>query len=145
MNDTSEFNCTIYIDTTPEKLWEAITVPKITKQYWLHENVSDWKKHSKWHHADSNSNNAVRVAGTILEIIPNQLLVWTWTDPSDETDSSEVILNIKPVKDSVYLHVKHHKFKPGSKMIDGITEGWPQVLSSMKSFLETGRPLITWK
>ena len=118
MSTTYEFNYTIHIDDTPGKVWEAITVPKITRQYWLHENISDWKKNSKWHHAYSN--NTVRVTGTILDIIPNQLLAWTWTDQNNEADSSEVMFNIKPVNSSVCLHVKHHKFKPNSKMIDGI-------------------------
>lgn len=92
------------IDTTSEKLWEAIIVPEIIRQYWLHENVSEWKIGSAWQHIDKD-NRAVRVVGTILEIMPHQSLIWTWVDPVDKSDNSEVIFKIKPEKNSVFLQV----------------------------------------
>jgi len=137
-----DFVYTTYIKTTPEKLWNAITNPEFARQYWGgHTNISDWKKGSKWQHEDTNNNNSVRVAGKVLESVPPKRLVLTWADPADAADDSRVTFEIEPIEDMVRLNVIHGDFKPGSIMAGRVAMGWPLVLSSMKSYLETGKAI----
>src|SRR3984957_1173123 len=133
---------TTYIRTTPEKLWNAITNPEFTRQYWGgNENVSDWKPGSKWVHVTSDEERAIRVIGKVVESVPLKRLVLTWADPDNEADVSRVTFEIEPIDDTVRLNVIHGDFKPGSDMVTKVSGGWPRVLSSLKSFLETGKAL----
>ena len=82
--NSPEFVYTTYIRTTPEKLWDAITNPEFTRQYWGgYGNISDWKKGSKWKHVGDDEKHTVRVVGEVLESVPPKLLVLTWADPAD--------------------------------------------------------------
>ncbi len=131
-----------YIRTTPERLWEALTNPEFTRQYWGgNANVSDWKKGAKWQHVDRDENDNVYVVGEVLESLPPKRLVLTWADPDDTADSSRVTFEIEPIEDMVRLNVTHGDFKTGSVMAGKVSGGWPRVLSSLKSFLETGKAL----
>jgi len=133
---------TTYIRTTPEKLWNAITNPEFTRQYWGgNENVSDWKPGSKWAHVTSDEQHVVRIVGKVVESVPPKRLVLTWADPSDEADVSRVTFQIEAVDGEVRLDVIHGEFMPGSDMVNKVSGGWPRVLSSLKSFLETGQAL----
>jgi uncharacterized protein YndB with AHSA1/START domain len=141
-NAKPDFVYTTYIKTTPEKLWAAITTPEFARQYWGgHENVSDWKKGSGWKHADSKNSGDVRIIGKILESNPPKHLVLTWADPNDTPDESRVTFEIVAAGDMVRLNVIHGNFKPGSIMAPKVALGWPLVLSSLKSFLETGKAI----
>ncbi|MBI3523344.1 MAG: SRPBCC family protein [Betaproteobacteria bacterium] len=143
----TEFIYTTYIKTTPEKVWAAITNPEFSRQYWADGIRSDWKKGSKWQHISSGETATVVVAGEILESSPPKRLVITWADPADTAGISEhsrVTFEIEPIGDMVRLNVSHGNLKPGSVMAGRISIGWPRVLSSMKSFLETGMALDTW-
>ena len=133
---------TTYIRTTPKELWDAITNPEFTRQYWGgNENVSDWKPGSKWVHVTGDEKHAIRVTGKVVESVPPKRLVLTWADPANEADVSRVTFEIEPVDDTVRLDVTHGDFKPGSVMVNRVSGGWPRVLSSLKSFLETGKAL----
>ncbi len=146
MTDT-EYIYTIYIKTTPEKLWDAITNPEFTRQYWEHENVSDWKKGSKWQHVTGDGKRTVKLVGEVLESVRPKRLVLTWADPADTSPKSEhsrVTFEIESIGGMVRLSVIHGNLKAGSEMARKISSGWPRVLSSMKSFLETGKALDTW-
>lgn len=142
-----EFVYTIYIKTTPEKLWNAITKPEFTRQYWGNENISDWKRGSKWQHVGSDEKRTVHLVGEVLESVPPKRLMLTWAEPSDAADKSQhsrVTFEIEPIGDMVRLNVIHANLKTGSEMARKIAVGWPRVISSMKSFLETGKALNTW-
>ena len=131
---------TTFIRSTPEKTWEAITDPKFTRQYWGGmANVSDWKRGSKWEH--HNPDNEVWIIGEVTECTPPTRLVLTWADPDDLKDKSRVTFEIQKVGDSVCLIVTHDNFTPDSTMAEKVAGGWPRVLSSLKSFLETGKGL----
>ncbi len=136
-----------YIATKPEKVWEALLEGELTRQYWKHENVSDWKPGSEWKHVTGDAKRTVRVVGKVLESVPNKRLVLTWSDAADasnKTEHSLVTIDIETVGDMVRLTVTHDRLKPGSDMQRKVTNGWPRVLSSLKTFLETGRPLDPW-
>ena len=135
-----EFVYTTYIRTTQQEVWKAITNPEFTRQYWVHENVSDWKKGSQWKHVYGKE-NLVRVVGQVLESVPPKRLVLTWADPQDTSDESRVTFEIDALEDMVRLNVIHGNFKAGSTMPSKISMGWPLVLSSMKSYLETGKAI----
>lgn len=139
-----QFVYVTYIATTPDKLWNAIIDPKITAKYWQHENLSDWKAGSKWEHRSSDKKRTLRMVGKVTESSPPRCLVLTWAFPVDEAREekhSRVSFDIEPFRDVVRLTVTHDRLEPGSLMLRGITDGWPKVLSSMKSLLEVGRPL----
>ena len=68
-------------------------------------------------------------------------LVLTWVDPDDLKDKSRVTFEIEKVEDMVCLTVTHDKFTAGSTMAGKVSKGWPKVLSSLKTFLETGKGL----
>jgi len=137
-----EFVYTTYIKSTPEKVWDAITNPEFARQYWGgHANFSDWKKGSKWQHKDTNNANEVRVGGEVLESAPPKRLVLSWVAPNDATDASRVSFDIDLVGGLVRLVIIHNSFKPGSDMAEKVSMGWPLVLSSLKSYLETGQAI----
>jgi uncharacterized protein YndB with AHSA1/START domain len=132
-----------YIATTPEKVFEALTEGPITRQYWGLENVSDWKPGSAWKH-QAPDGSGTRIVGKVLESKPPSRLVLTWAAPDDAGKPSRVSFAIERVDKMVRLTVTHEELEAGSGMDRGIREGWPRVLSSLKSFLETGKPLDTW-
>lgn len=138
-----DFIYTTYIKSTPQKVWDAITNPEFTKQYWMHENVSDWKKGSEWKHVDRKNDHA-KIIGKIIESTPPKRLVLTWAEPADRADDSQVTFEIEAMEDMVRLNVIHGRFKADSKLPSRISMGWPLVLSNLKSFLETGTTMDIW-
>jgi uncharacterized protein YndB with AHSA1/START domain len=132
-----------YIATTPEKVFQALTEGPVTRQYWGLENVSDWKPGSVWKH-QAGDGTGTRIVGKVLESNPPNRLVITWATPDDAGKPSRVSFVIERLDKMVRLTVTHEELELGSGMDRGIREGWPRVLSSLKSFLETGKPLDTW-
>ncbi len=142
--DRPAFVYVTYISTTPEKLWHALIDAKMTTQYWQHVNVSDWRPGSKWEHRRDGEAGEPALVGKVIESSPPRRLVLTWAFPADEAREDKhtrVTFEMDPLGDVVRLTVTHDRLEAGSEMLEGITEGWPKVLSSLKSLLETGRPL----
>jgi uncharacterized protein YndB with AHSA1/START domain len=131
-----------YIATTRDKLWAALTDAKFTREYWGgHEVESDWKVGSKVVYRMA---GADRVHGTVLESEPGAKLVLTWV--SMKPDGAKPATKVSFVIDAagpedVKLTVTHEEHEPGSEVGDDLRMGWPAVLSSLKTMLETGRGL----
>jgi uncharacterized protein YndB with AHSA1/START domain len=142
--EKTSFVYVTYIASTPQKVFEAITRPEIASRYWGHENVSDWQPGSKWQHIRANDERTVELVGDVVEVSPPNRLVITWANASQADDPeahSRVTFDIEEYEDMVRLTVLHDELEAGSGMANGISKGWPVVLSSLKSFLETGRGL----
>ena len=145
MSKTS-FVYVTYIRATPDAVWQAITDADFSGRYWGHSNVSDWSVGAPWEHRRLDASKKVDLVGTVIESEPLRRLVITWAFPGDIEEPakvSRVAFDIETHKDDmVRLTVSHTELEPGGEMERGITEGWPIVLSSLKSFLETGKGLI---
>ena len=139
---TMSFVYVTYILSTPEKVFEAITKPEIARRYWAHENVSDWQPGSKWQHIRANEERTLELVGEVIEISPPSRLVISWANASqaeDQASYSRVTFEIAEYDNMVRLTVSHDDLEVGSGMAKGVSQGWPAVLCSLKSFLETGR------
>ena len=141
---TVQFTYETYIRSTAEKAWKALFDPTMTEKYWQHENRSDWKKGSKWYHIRSEKPGTIDIVGAVVQYSKPKRLVLSWAFPEDENKTrkhSRVIIDIKPYRGAVLVRVTHDKLEKGSEMLGGITDGWPKVMSSLKTLLETGKPL----
>ena len=142
--DKPQFVYVTYIATSPEKLWSALIDPAMTTRYWQHVNVSDWKPGSNWEHRSADKQRELKLVGKVIESSAPRRLVLTWAFPTDEARAerhTRVTFEIEPIGDIARLTVTHDHLEPGSEMLEGITEGWPKVLSSLKTMLEVGKPL----
>ncbi|MFN8555490.1 MAG: SRPBCC family protein [Candidatus Obscuribacterales bacterium] len=140
-----EFVYTTYIKSTQQKVWDAIVTPEFTRQYWGCALNSDWKKGSSWH-SIRNADGQKNMQGTVLESSPPDELSFSWhlPDAKEESEQSRVTFKLETIGDTVKLTVIHDKLESGSTMATNISQGWPLVLSSLKSFLETGNALDIW-
>lgn len=142
--ETTSFLYVTFIAATPEAVFDAIVNPEIARRYWAHENVSDWQPGSRWEHVRADADRNVELAGEVVECTPPARLVITWANASEVADKarhSRVTFDVVPYDGMTKLIVKHDELEVGSRMLEGISKGWPIVLSSLKSFLETGKPL----
>jgi uncharacterized protein YndB with AHSA1/START domain len=140
--DKTSFVYVTYIRSTPQKVFDAITQPDIARRYWGHENVSDWTPGSTWQHVRADAQRKVQLVGKVVEVAPPTRLVITWASPeraADPAGTSRVTFDVAPYQDMVRLTVTHDELEAGGSMAKGIQQGWPIVLSSLKSLLETGQ------
>lgn len=139
--EKTSFVYVTYIRSTAEKVFEAIMKPEITRRYWGHENQSDWKTGSEWRHVRDNDEKKVNIVGKVIEVLPPKRLVISWANPAQAGDPgaySRVTFDVENYEGMVRLTVTHDELEAGSGMDKGIRQGWPVVLSSLKSLLETG-------
>jgi uncharacterized protein YndB with AHSA1/START domain len=142
--ETTSFVYVTYIHAPAEKVFEAITRPEVARRYWGHGNISDWQPGSDWRHVRDDGAQTVNIVGKVLDSEPPRRLVLSWTGAADADRPetySRVTFEIVDYDDMVRLTVTHDDLVPGSGMASGVTRGWPIVLSSLKSLLETGRGL----
>ena len=143
-----------YIVTTPEKLWEALTRPESTRQYFFGRAVeSDWKVGSPF--AYRMEDGGIDVKGKVLESDPPRRLAVTWEVEWREglpepftpellrsLPETVVTFEIEPLGEVVRLTMTESHAGPiDDKLLEGGRRGWPVILSGLKSLLETGRPL----
>ena len=98
-----------YIESSPERVWEALTDPDLTAEYWGHSNVSDWQPGSRWEHRRTDGSGIADVVGTVLESAPPRRLVITFDAPGElpPTGPSTVTFDIEPYHEIVRLTVTH--------------------------------------
>jgi uncharacterized protein YndB with AHSA1/START domain len=135
----------IYIKTTPERLWEAITDPQLRSCYTFGVEVrSDWTAGSRYEGRAPNA-PGILMDGENLEVDPPRRLVQSfnahWSDDVRSEGTSRVTWEIEPIEDSCRLTVTHDQMREGANA--EIYGGWPQILSGLKTLLETGESLTT--
>lgn len=138
-----QFVYVTYIQTTPDRLWAALTRSEFTRQYWFGAEVrSDWKVGSPFALVMSGTTTD---SGEILEADPPRRLSYSFKHQNDEElrkePTSKVIFTIEPFGMLVKLTVRHEGFIEGSRFLGAISKGWPAILSGLKSLLETGKVL----
>jgi uncharacterized protein YndB with AHSA1/START domain len=135
----------IYIKTTPERLWEAITDSEMRSKYNFGVGVkSDWKPGSRYEGVHPGAPAPIS-EGENLEVDPPRRLVQSfnalWSDEVKNEGTSRVTWEIEPVGDSCRLTVTHDELREGAN--DELFGGWPMILSGLKTLLETGEKLTT--
>ena len=137
-----EFVYTTYIETTAEKLWHALTDGDFTERYWFgHRIASDWKVGSPYRFAKQ---GAGTIVGKVLISEPPKRLAYTWDPCSPEAKrerTSRVTFDLEPRGHVIRLTVTHDNLDEGGKTLRDISGGWPMVIASLKSLLETGHAL----
>jgi uncharacterized protein YndB with AHSA1/START domain/DNA-binding transcriptional ArsR family regulator len=150
----SAFVYVSYISTTPEKLWQALTDPAFTSQYWGTTFDTELTPGAEmtWHYRGVTISDPEQV---ILEAEPYRRLAYTWQTPTDEWAAavgfdaeylatfrndprSRVSFEIEPTQWGLKLTVVHDGFRPGSPVLESVSGGWPLILSGLKTLLETG-------
>jgi uncharacterized protein YndB with AHSA1/START domain len=143
--DSMEKVFEIYIKTTPERLWEAITDSEMRSKYSFGVGVdSDWGKGSRYRAEHAGAGVAIS-EGENLEVDPPRRLVQSmnalWSDEVKSEGTSRVTWAIEPVGDSCRLTVTHDQLREGAN--EELYGGWPMILSGLKTLLETGELLDT--
>jgi DNA-binding transcriptional ArsR family regulator/uncharacterized protein YndB with AHSA1/START domain len=155
--DRPSFVYTTYIHTTPERLWQALTDPAFTQRYWGITFQTDWQEGStmSWHQRGVTITDPEQI---VLESEPYRRLAYTWhsftpefadelalTDDARERLATEprskATFEIEHLGDRVKLTVVHDDLEPGGLLGSMISQGWPRVLSDLKTLLETGETL----
>jgi uncharacterized protein YndB with AHSA1/START domain len=137
----SSFVYVSYIRTTPERLWSALTSPDFARQYWLGAHPeADWKVGGSWKLVFPDGR--VADSGEIVEFEPPRRLGIRWRNewmPEMKAEGwSLCTMELEPTGEAVKLTVTHSMEREGSKFIGAVSGGWPQILSNLKSLLETG-------
>ena len=135
----------IYIKTTPERLWQAITDDEMRRRYNFGVGIrSDWTPGSRYEGIHPGAPTPI-AAGENLEVDPPRRLVQSfmalWSDDVKAAGTSRVTWDIEPIGDSCRLTVTHDQLPEGVN--DEVYGGWPQILSGLKTLLETGESLTT--
>jgi DNA-binding transcriptional ArsR family regulator/uncharacterized protein YndB with AHSA1/START domain len=164
--DQTTFVYSTYINATPERVWQGLTDPAFTTRYWRHPASgglsfrSDWRKGSTYETANDEVGLVVSDPDqVVLESDPYRRLAYTWHTFTPEWAAahgfdeavaaawraeprSKVAFDIEETGNGVVkLTVVHDGFEPGSEVLQGIGSGWPAVIASLKTLLETGSPL----
>lgn len=144
-NDVTRFVYVTFIRTTVDQLWKALTEPEFMKQYWFGMHCeSDWRPGSPWRLIFTDGRLAD--AGEIIEADPPRRLQIQWRNewkPEFKAEGfSHCTFELEPHDGAVKLSVTHEIDIVDSKFIQAVSGGWPQILSNLKSFLETGEAVL---
>ncbi|MFC5719002.1 SRPBCC family protein [Streptomyces gamaensis] len=136
------FTYVTYLGSPPETVWHALTDAEATAAYWGHSNVSDWKEGSPWEHRRTDGSGIADVVGTVVESVPPKRLVSTWGLPGAPHPGgpSRVTFTIAPYGAIVRLTVRHENLADEAER-EQAAAGWAAVMSNLKTYVETGRPL----
>ena len=137
-----EFVYVTYIETSAEKLWQALTDGDFTERYWFgHRVTSEWKAGSPY---QFKRQDAPSIEGKVLIVDPMRQLSYSWDSCSPEAQrerTSRVTFDLEPRGKIVKLTVTHDELDERGVTLRNISGGWPMVLASLKSLLETGHAL----
>ncbi len=141
----STFVYVIYIHTTPEKLWSALTDAEFMKRYWFGVHAeSQWTAGSSWKNVSADGQ--ILDAGEIVEAEPPRRLVIRWQNqfkPELKAEGdSQCTMELEPSGTAVRLSITHTIERDPSKFIEAVSGGWPKVISNLKSLLETGSAVL---
>ncbi|MFJ3096628.1 SRPBCC family protein [Streptomyces hydrogenans] len=156
--DTDAYVYTSYIRTTPDELWKALTEPELTRRYWGVAFETEWTPGAPmvWDEGDRSTADPEQV---VVEAVPDRRLAYTWHTFTPEWAKavglddevygvlsrerrSTVAFTLEPSGDNmVRLTVTHDGLEPDGMMRGLVGEGWPAIVSSLKSLLETGEEL----
>jgi uncharacterized protein YndB with AHSA1/START domain len=138
-----EFVYTTYIETSADKLWQALTDGDFTERYWFgHRVASDWNAGSSYQFAKQ---GAPTIEGKVLLVDPPKRLVYSWDSCSPEAQrerTSRVTFDLEPRGKVIKLTVTHDELDERGVTLRNISGGWPMVIASLKSLLETGQALM---
>ncbi len=144
MSETLEYVYATYIRADAEDVWKALTTPEFTSRYFHATHVkSTWRAGDpvQYCYADGR----VAVEGEVLEADPPRRLVITWHVLYDEDAQreapSKVIFTLEPFAEQTRLSITHTAFPAETVVYGRIRDGWPWIISSLKSLLETGQAL----
>jgi uncharacterized protein YndB with AHSA1/START domain len=150
MNSPAEtrFVYVTYIRATPDRLWAALTDTDFAQQYWLGVRPeAEWKAGGAWKLVLPDGR--VGDVGEIVEFEPPKRLSIRWHNefrPELKAEGwSLCVMELEPAGEAVKLTVTHSMEREGSKFIGAVSGGWPQILSNLKSLLETGTVVLTRK
>ena len=142
----SSFVYVTYIKTTADKLWTALTDPDFIRRYWLGADIeADWQPGGVW--KITLADGRLADTGEIAEYEPPRRLAIRWRNefmPEMKAEGwSLCTMEIEPLADAVKLTVRHSMPVAESKFIGAVSQGWPQILSNLKSVLEIGEPVTS--
>jgi uncharacterized protein YndB with AHSA1/START domain/DNA-binding transcriptional ArsR family regulator len=145
MNDNQEFAYQTWIRAPIDKVWKALTRPEFTSQYFHATHIdSTWEAGADVFYRHSPGGD-IAVDGKVLEVDPPHRLVISWHVRYDEQAIKEapsrVSFSLEETNGQTRLRIVHDNFPRNSVIFDGISNGWPWIISSLKSLLETGEPL----
>jgi uncharacterized protein YndB with AHSA1/START domain len=142
MSDKPKFVYVIYVASTPDKVFMALTDPKLSARYWFgYEVTSEWKVGAPFSLFKDGRNWDT---GKVLEYDPPRRLSYSFHPEHDGLENekaSRVAFDLEEINGQVKLTMTHDSFDDGSAVFPKISVGWPSILSSLKSLLETGKEL----
>jgi uncharacterized protein YndB with AHSA1/START domain len=141
----SRFVYVIYIRTTAEELWKAMTSAEFMKQYWLGAHIeSEWKLGAPWRIVYPDGR--VTDEGEVAEFDPPRRFALRWRHKMQPEIAQEgeamCEIELEPVEGAVKLTVNHSIARADSKLIAAVSGGWPRILSNLKSLIETGKTIL---
>ena len=144
MHETHTHIYQIFIQTTPEKLWQALTDVDLSRQYYFNTRVeSNWQVGSSYTY--KYDTGEIMIQGEVLEADPFNRLVTTFQPffAGDEASQhiSKVTFEIEEMGDTCKLKLTHDDLDPTHPLTQGLMEGWAKICSSLKTLLETEEPM----